>query len=183
MNRFYVPLAMFAVATAMCLAPNGVSAQDEDSPKFAIHAGGAYSTHAEGVGLNVGAYVPVMDKIKAGGEFTYYFVDDVGASSFTLWTLDLNARYALVPGGDGTPSVDAVGGLNITHWKGEYNFNGIFKSQGLFDGSVSDTDIGVNAGAIAEYPLGGVNLIGRANVVLSSGSSGLVIAAGISKSF
>lgn len=177
MNRTFTPAATIVVALVLFLFTNVARAQDDNKPSPAVHAGLAFSSHVEDIGVMVGAYVPVVDKIKAGGDFTYYFTDDVGAANFTLWTINLNARYAIID------MIDVFAGLNILRWKGEYDFGfGFQKNQG-FSSSLSATDIGINAGGIIEYPIGGFNVFGKANVVLGGDSSGLVVGGGLSKSF
>jgi hypothetical protein len=181
MNRTDMSIATLVVAIALLLIPAIAVAQNGAST--AVHAGIAYSTHVEDIGVMAGGYFPIMEKIKVGGEFTYYFTDDAGATNFTLWTLDLNGRYAILDGGADGPSIDVLAGLNILRWKGEYDFSFVAKGQGGFDGSISATDVGLNAGGIVEYPLGGVSLFGKAHAVIGGDSSGIVVGSSVSKSF
>lgn len=174
MSRHCLVVAIVAVASISLAAPTATLSQGNPS----VHGGFAFSTHVSDIGLMVGGYFPVFEEIKAGGEFTYYLTDDAGAVDFTLWTLNLNGAYPLIADETGL-AVSAIAGLNILRWSGSYN--GAFS--GLIDFETSGTDIGLNAGAIVEYPVGPVNVFGKAHAVIGGGSSGLVFGGGVSKTF
>lgn len=141
-----------------------------------IHVGGAYSTHVEEPGIMVGGYVPVAGVIQAGGEFTWFFVEDAGATSFNLFTIDINGRYPVLQSENGGPTVEVIAGLNILRWSGDYG-----DSTPGFDFATSSTDIGLNAGATAGYDLGPVGLFGKVHAVIGGDSNGVNFGVGVSK--
>ncbi len=171
-------VAIVAVVALSLAAPKATTAQGLPS----VHAGLAFSSHVEDAGVMAGGYFPILDGIKVGGEFTYYFTDDFGAVDFTLWTLNINALYNLIAQASGL-DVSLLGGVNVLRWSGSYDGGGFNGFGGLVEFETSGTDIGLNAGAVAVYPVGPVDLFGKAHAVLGGGSGGVVIGAGISKTF
>jgi hypothetical protein len=141
-----------------------------------LHLGGAYSTHVEDPGIMVGGYLPVADIIEVGGEFTWFFTDDAGATSFNIFTVDINGRYPVLKSENGGPTVEVIAGLNILRWSGDYG-----ELSPGFEFDTSGTDIGVNAGATAGYDLGSVGVFGKVHAVIGGDSSGVNFGVGVSK--
>lgn len=100
------------------------------------------------LGLRVDGYYPVDPQIRVGGDFTFYFPKSEGGVDFTVWELNFNGNYIFLEE-DGL-TLYGLAGINIT---------GLSAS---FDGdSSSDTEIGLNLGGGAEYPLDFADLFGE----------------------
>lgn len=124
-----------------------------------IGAGLVYGTEIEEPGIQINGYYgldPVLEGLRVGAEFAYYFVDD----PVTFWTLDFNGHYRFF--GPGPLGVYAIGGLDIARVSVDLDLGP------LGDQSTSETEIGLNLGIGAEYAVAEqIDLFGEVKYVIS----------------
>jgi hypothetical protein len=145
--------------------------------QFSVLAGLSLNTHVEKLGFNVGGKYQITDMIAGMVMFTYFFLSDVPGGSQSAWSLDFNGLYPVYEV-EGGMIVYAMAGLNYLNWSWSSDYCDGGSIFGIScDWSVSD--IGLNAGGMLVYPLGGFNVFATAAIVgLGGGSSGLNIGAG-----
>ena len=127
-----------------------------------VGAGVAYATNINSIGFNLNGNYVINEKWSAAPSFTYFLKKD-----YVTWmALDLDANY-LFSEMENLGSLYAIGGLNMTFFDINYEFD----FGDYHDGGFSGSDFGVNLGiglivpageklAIApeiRYTLGGAN--------------------------
>ncbi|MEX2456358.1 MAG: outer membrane beta-barrel protein, partial [Balneolaceae bacterium] len=100
------------------------------------------------LGIRVDGYYPLTPEIRAGGDFTFYFPKSDSGVDFTVWELNFNGNYILLEEDEFT--LYGLAGINITGFTVSFD-----------DDSNSDTEIGLNLGGGAEYPLDFADLFGE----------------------
>jgi hypothetical protein len=121
-----------------------------------LQGGLAFGTDSD-LGVKVGVFVPVMESIDVGGDFTYFFPD-----GFDLYELNFNGRYAIPL--EGSFGLFGIGGLNYTNVS--VDTSSICGSFGVSCGNVSSSEIGVNIGAMAAFGSGPLGFYADAKFVL-----------------
>jgi opacity protein-like surface antigen len=151
---FFVAVMLLSISTASVAqfkigggvtAGSKISIDDDFSEKM-------------GFGINVRGEFSLMDKLALTPGFTYFFPSSPDGFDLSMWQLNADVHYTLV--GAGTPvSVYALGGLNYTSVKSEFNmgdaFGDAFGDLGdAFDVTIegansdeTDSELGINLGA------------------------------------
>ncbi|MFN1833777.1 outer membrane beta-barrel protein [Balneola sp. MJW-20] len=124
------------------------------------------------IGLKVDGRYDINEQIAVGADFTFFFPKDESGVKFKLSALNLNGFYDFL--NEEEFNLYGLAGLNIAFWEIEFpDVGGFFGG-----GSISDTEIGLNIGAGAEYVMNFGNLFGEVKYVISDLDQ-LVIAAGV----
>lgn len=117
-------------------------------------------------GVQAKGQYQINETWRAAADFTYSFPE-----SGSLFDINANAHYIFKDDGEGTQFY-ALGGLNFQRYSFKNEFGGIIG----FD--FDYTDVGLNAGAGANIPLG--NLVGYAEAKFALGSlSEISLAVGV----
>lgn len=159
-------------------ATPGVSMPAEQGQIY-IGAGLAYNSHVEEPGIGVGLWYQVTPMIAAGAQVNYWFIESIEGVSQSVISVDVLGAYPLVEAQSGMV-LSAIAGLNILRWSYEIdNCDG----GGIF-GQVCDqsaTDVGLDAGGMVLYPLGGLSVFAQVFVVgLGGDSNGVQLGGGVS---
>ncbi len=106
----------------------------------------AYGTEIESVGIGINAEFPIADsKFSIAPNFIFYIPKEEFGITSTVWELNANANYYF--SSSEAASFYGIGGLNYTQVK--------VKGETFFgDFSSSDSSIGLNLGAGANFNLG-----------------------------
>lgn len=116
------------------------------------------------LGLTVDGYYTVTPEIRAGAGFTFYFPQKyeqsfqgaTGEVKATVWELNFNGNYIFLQN-DGL-DVYGLAGINITGISQESSSSG---GGMTFSQSSSDSEVGLNIGAGAEYEMDFGDLFGE----------------------
>lgn len=142
------------LAAALCAAT--VIGTSAASAQTVIGAGLAF-TDADpfDLGIQVNAYIPIaaVPGLRVGGDFTYYLPQD----DFNFFAINGNGQYYFMA----TPelSLYGLGGISFSRLSVD-----IDEIPG-FDGSASNTDIGINIGVGLEFMVGFGTIFGEAKIV------------------
>lgn len=135
-----------------------------------IQAGaGLYYGSSEGSGFGIGAngYYSITPNIRAGIDFIYYLGSP---ENTTYWGLNFNGHYHFETSGTISPYL--LAGLNVS------NFSIDIDIPGAGSGSAGNSEIGLNIGGGAEYPLSFGAFFAEAKYVISNYDQ-FVIGAGL----
>ncbi len=141
---------------------------------FLLGGGLVYGTDIEAIGIQVNGVYPLNEEqgINLAGDLTLFFPDDALGIDVSLFTINANGHYIFTT--TETMMAYALAGLNI----GFFSFDTGLGDDFFGGGSVSDTEIGLNAGAGAQFDVGFGYAYGEAKLVLG-GFDQLVIGGGI----
>ena len=150
------------------------------SAQFLVGGGLAFSTGASYTGLDAGGigiqangnYLLNEEQgIRLAADVTIFFPDDQFGIDISFFTINTNGHYIFST--SETLMAYALAGLNfaVVSWDANVPVVG-------FNTSFSDTSVGLNAGAGAEYEVGFGYLYGEAKVVLG-GADAFVLGFGI----
>ena len=123
-------------------------------------AGVVYGTDSD-IGVKVGGYYGVAEKISAGGDFIYFFPD-----GFDMYEININGLYLLPVE---TVQLHGIVGLNYTNFS--VDFSDVCGAFGV-DSSLCDassSDIGLNIGAMASFGSGPIRLFIDGKFVIAGG--------------
>ncbi len=111
--------------------------------QISVGAGLVYGTEIDNIGISVNGKYAFNEQWSAAPSFTYFLEKDMMNWS----SLDLDANYQLMPI-ESLGSLYALGGLNITFWKFDYDLG----EWGEWD--ASDSEAGINLGLGLDIPAG-----------------------------
>lgn len=127
------------VSLLLCAISTGYS-------QVRIGGGLAFGTDIDDAGIFVDGEFFIKNNLSIAPDFIYYFWDDPVGVDRSAWELNANIHYYFVE--DGPATVYALGGLNLSTVKYDYD-PGVFNG-----GSDSDSDIGLNVGIGANFDIG-----------------------------
>lgn len=109
----------------------------------------AFGTEIESAGIGVNAEFPIasVSKLSIAPSFIFYFPKTNSFVKTTLWELNINANYYFTS--SDKVDVYGIGGLNYTTAKVKTDFSSI----GYGENSASDSSVGLNLGAGANFKL------------------------------
>ena len=139
--------------------------------QFLAGAGLAFGSGVEAIGLQGSGVFPLNEEqgIRIAGDFIIFFPGDTAGFDQSLFTINGNGHYIFST--SETLMAYALAGLHIGIYEADIGVDLL----GL--GSVSDTAVGLNAGAGVEYATSPGYLYGEAKIVLG-GYSDFVISGG-----
>ena len=110
----------------------------------------AFGTEIESAGIGLNAEFPIaaVSKLSIAPSFIFYFPKTNSFIKTTLWELNINANYYFTS--NDKVSLYGIGGLNYTTVKVKTDFSSI----GYGEGSASDSSVGLNLGAGANFIVG-----------------------------
>ena len=133
MKKFFVLSVLFV---SLLLSYNNTYSQHK------VGGGFAYGTEIEKLAIQLGAIFDINAPIEIAPDFKYYFTDEFE----TFWELNANVHYNLTK--DEKNNFFLLGGLNYAT-----------RSFEIFGISGSNSEIGLNIGAGADFNLGGFSLV------------------------
>ena len=143
-----------------------------------ISAGGAlmYGDEVEQIGLRIDGSYMINEDIDVNANLGLYLPDNTnlgGGNEFTAtyWELNVNGQYSLYTSEESGLSAYALAGINVLGVSTEFSGPNV-------SGSDSDSEIGLNIGGGASYPMNFGNLFGELKYVIGDADQ-LNIAAGI----
>jgi hypothetical protein len=122
------------------------------------------------LGVKLGAYFPVSETIKVGGDFTYFFPD-----GFDFYEVNVNGRYPIPI--ESSIDLSAFAGLNYSNSSVD-GCSDVTNAIGV-DVDCSDSDIGLNLGGRAGFGEGPLGFYADIKFVMG-GADQLVIGGGVS---
>jgi outer membrane immunogenic protein len=137
-----------------------------------IRIGGflGFGTEVENPGLGINGEFTINDKVSISPNLLFYFPKKNGGVKQSVWELNGNVNYYFVS--DNSFSFYGLAGLNVTNVKVKYNnFFG-------YDGSASDSELGLNLGIGANFTAGNILPFAEMKYTISDFDQ-LVIMAGI----
>lgn len=140
---------------------NDAFAQEE----FNLGGGLVYGTEVEAVGLQVNGNYSFSEQVRGAADIAIYFPDQPDGGDYSFWTFNANVHY-LFHQEDGV-NVYGLGGLNYANQ--EVSGGGV---------SFSNSEVGLNLGAGAEYGVDFGSLYAELKYVLSDFDQ-LVLGAGV----
>lgn len=129
----------------------------------------AYGTEIESIGIGVNAEFPVLENLTISPSVIYYLPKEESGFKMNWIEVNANANYYFVT--QDNLGVYAIGGLNYSHVKLEYDTSFAFAD-------VSDGRFGLNLGAGANFELGGITPFAELKYVIIDGGQ-LVIGGGV----
>ncbi|MEM8485915.1 MAG: hypothetical protein AAF564_10225 [Bacteroidota bacterium] len=143
---------------------------------FLLGGGLVFGTDIEAIGIQANGVYPLDEErgINLAGDLTLFFPDDAPGVDVSLFTINANGHYIFST--TETLMAYALAGLNIGFFKFEADFGGTGELFGA--SSVTDTEIGLNAGAGVQFDVGFGYAYGEAKLVLG-GFDQLVIGGGV----
>ncbi len=141
--------------------------------QFLLGGGLVYGTDIEAIGIQANGVYPLDEEkgINLAGDLTLYFPDEVPGVDVSLFAINANGHYIFTT--TETMMAYALAGLNIAIVKIGVDFGEFIGSS-----SVSDTELGINAGAGAQFDVGFGYAYAEAKLVLG-GFDQIVIGGGI----
>lgn len=118
--------------------------------------GVAFGSDVEAVGITGNFYTAIasVQNLRVGGDLIYYFMDDAPGVNNTALEININGQYVFY--NEMELTAYGLGGLSIGYFKSKWD-----SPIAGFDGSVDDTEVGLNLGAGLEYALGGIDAFGE----------------------
>ncbi|MEX0724466.1 MAG: outer membrane beta-barrel protein [Gracilimonas sp.] len=128
-----------------------------------IGVGLMYGTEIEQPGLRVDGVYQINEEFRAVADLGIFLPDkyDTGGGNTTTaswWELNFNGNYLFHNDAETGVKAYALAGLNYLNYKVE--------SEGQFGGEFSDSEVGLNIGAGAEYAMDFGDLFGELKYVL-----------------
>lgn len=151
------------------------SAGNDAQAQFIVGGGLAFGTDIESAGVQAGGVYALNDDrgLRLAADFIFFFPgEDAPGFDVNVFEINLNGHYIFYS--EDAVMAYALGGLSIATVSVDVDL-GI---PGVPSSSVSDTELGINAGAGIEYDLGFGYLYGEAKLVLG-GFDQFVISGGI----
>ncbi|MFK7846047.1 MAG: hypothetical protein AB8G77_12170 [Rhodothermales bacterium] len=141
--------------------------------QFLLGGGLVYGTDIEAIGIQANGVYTLNEEqgINLAGDLTLYFPDEVPGVDVSLFAINANGHYIFTT--TETLVAYALAGLNIAVVKIGVDFGEVFGSS-----SVSDTELGINAGAGAQFDVGFGFAYAEAKLVLG-GFDQFVLGGGI----
>jgi opacity protein-like surface antigen len=152
------------------LSNTNLHAQD-GSGDISIGGGLGYGTEIESIGIQGGGVYKINEQFRAAADIIYYFPDEIGGGFDYNW-MEFNANGHYIFTEDDGLVAYALAGLNFARVSIDYPDND------FFDGSYSETEVGLNIGAGLEYNIDFALLYAELKYALSSADQ-LVISAGL----
>jgi|AntRauTorckE6833_2_1112554.scaffolds.fasta_scaffold00035_4 opacity protein-like surface antigen len=156
---------MRKLITSILVAMFSVVAVQTAQAQFTkVGVGLMYGTEIEQPGLRVDGVYQINEEFRAVADLGFYLPDksDFGGGNtvtVTWWELNLNGNYIFHTDAESGLNAYALAGLNFLNFKVE--------SEGQFgSGSSSDSEVGLNIGAGAEYALDFGDLFGELKYVI-----------------
>lgn len=150
-------LALTAIGF-LCLT--GVNAQGTyNSGQLAINAGISYGFDMEELGLRAGATYFLNDKMRVGGDLTYWLLESY--AGFDQTALEINGNFNYIFYDNNDLMFYGIGTLGIHYVKVSFDM-GEFGS-----GDTSDSELGFGLGIGGEYNLGAVALFAEQKFMLA----------------
>lgn len=143
----------------------------QESGDISIGGGLGYGTEIESLGIQAGGVYVINEQFRGAADLIYYLPNDSFGWDFSWFEINANGHYLFVTEDD--LIAYALGGLNISTLKYDYPDNAFFNG-----GSVSESEVGLNAGAGLEYNLDFAFLYAELKYILSSADQ-LVATAGL----
>lgn len=148
-------LATSIVLLVIAALPLSLKAQES---KILVGGGINYTSNISSAGLSVKGVYLIDETWEGAAAFTYLFEND-----YTSWSmLDLDGHYVFKK--DETMTLYALGGLNFTFWKVEFDYGYYDDFYDGFGGSdITGNEVGINLGAGGRYDLSEkLSLVGEA---------------------
>lgn len=138
-----------------------------------------YGTEIEQPGIRVDGVYQINEEFRAVADLGFFFPNENefgngNSTTVTWWELNINGNYIFYTNEENNLMAYGIGGLNYL------NVN--VESDGQFASSYSDSEIGLNVGVGAEYPLDFADLFGELKYVLGDADQ-LNIGAGLRFNF
>lgn len=151
-------LALASLILGLILFSNtGTLAQSN----FDVGGGLIYGSEVEAIGIQAGAKYGFTEKLSGTGDFAFYFPEN-----YDWWTINVNANYHFYA--QDNVGVYGLGGLNYATVKIDL---------GQF-GSASNSEVGLNLGAGAEFGLDFAKLYGELKYIVGNADQ-LAFSAGL----
>lgn len=141
--------------------------------QFLLGGGLVYGADIEAIGIQANGVYTLNEEqgINLAGDLTLYFPEETLGVDVSLFAINANGHYVFTT--TETLMAYALAGLNIAIVEVGVNFGGVIGST-----SVSDTELGINAGAGAQFDVGFGYAYAEAKLVLG-GFDQFVIGGGI----
>ncbi len=164
-------LTVGILVTGLILLSNTNLYAQGEAGDISVGGGLGYGTEIESIGIQAGGVYVINEEFRGAVDLIYYFPNEIGPGyDYTWFEINANAHYLFVTEDD--LIAYALGGLNIATLSIDYPNNQ------FFDGSVSESEIGLNIGAGLEYDVDFAKFYAELKYALSSADQ-LVISAGL----
>ncbi len=169
--------------TATLVAFFGFAATAQEQGEIRAGAGLAFGTKSAideggtkmGIGINIGGEYFATDVISVAPSYTFFFPSEISSGGakqkVSYGAFNLDGRYYF---GDGDVQFYGLAGLSFLSFKNEISGTGTG-----FDGTIKDSETGLNIGAGVMYPLGDGMFLNGQMKYQTPGEGQLVINAGI----
>ena len=156
-------------AFALLLLIGITSVQNKAVAQLAVGGGLAYGSDIESAGVQIGGTYFLLQEqgIRIAADLIFFFQgEDVPGTDVNVWEFNANGHYIF-------NEADAF----LAYALAGISLASVTVDLGAF-GEVSDSELGLNAGAGIEYSIGGVKLYAEGKIVLG-GFDQLVLSGGV----
>lgn len=195
MKSRYAFISLLSCAVLFLFSPTDTAAQSASQDVSALTAtpgvtmpaekgqiyigvGLAFNTHVEDPGIGAGVWYQVTPMIAAGVQGNYWLIESIDGVSQSIISFDFLGSYPLMESESGMV-ISAIAGINFLRWS--YSVDNC--NDGGFLGDLCDqsaSDVGLDAGGMILYPIGGLSIFGQVYVVgLGGDSSGVQLGGGV----
>lgn len=164
-------LLTVGILTIGLIFMSNINLYAQEAGNISIGGGLGYGTEIESLGIQAGGVYVINEQFRGAADLIYYLPNDTFGYDFSWFEINANGHYLFVTEEDLVAY--ALGGLNISTLKFDYPDNQFFGG-----GSISESEIGLNAGAGLEYDLDFAALYAELKYILSSADQ-LVATAGL----
>ncbi|MCC5927152.1 MAG: outer membrane beta-barrel protein [Bacteroidetes bacterium] len=163
----------FLLAVLLLVTFNSLTQAQSQEGDISVGIGLAYGFDLEEPAIGLGGVYTINEQFRAAVDLHYYLIasENFGGVDidYNVWELNMNAHYMFV--NDETKTLYALGGINYFRIK-------VSASEGAFNISESDSEVGLNLGGGAEYNLGNFRLYGELKFSLGDASQ-MFLGAGV----
>lgn len=149
-------LGLFVIGV---LCVSNINAQGTfSSGQLAINAGISYGFDMEEIGIRAGATYFLNEKMRVGGDFTYWLLESIAHIDQTA--LEINGNFNYIFYDENSLMFYAIGTLGLHYVKVSYDSE-------WGSGDHSDTEVAFGLGVGGEYNLGSVSIFAEPKFMLS----------------